>query len=269
MNGVVKALVLSGVIGVSGLLMANKFTGDAAIEAAKAYVNDSYSLLEKYDIKQKDLMEEIKSLESQIANKTEDNELLSKEIEELNEEIKNIETEKQNLLESIAGLEEQIQSEQTTTFGIKQELQKANLEITNANKKVEELKNLIIEKDLSKFNPDNGEQEIEVENRQLEISHSGLFDWDEEYYIDEDSDINFITQWRDGFRIVPKGGIYKFTAIFEDGSNLEFIEDGTESYTPLYNDSKSKVKFIEARVYDDYTLSELTKIIKYEIIWIK
>lgn len=266
MNRAVQALALSGVIGVSGLLMANKFTGDAAIEEAKAYVKDSYSLLEKYDIKQKGLREEIKSLEGQIANKTEDNELLSKEIQELNKEIKNIETEKQNLLESIAGLEEQIQSEQATTFGIKQELQKANLEITNANTKVEELKNLLVEKDLSKFNPDNDEQEIKVENRKLEISHSGLFDWNEEYWI-EDGDINWIMEFRDGFTIAPNGGNYKFTAIFEDGSHLEFIEDGC--YTPLYNGNKSKIVGMEARVYSDYTLSELTKIINYEIIWLK
>lgn len=137
------------------------------------------------------------------------------------------------------------------------------MEITNANKKVDELKNLIIEKDLSKFNPD---KEIEVENRKLEISHSGLFDWNEEYWI-EDGDINWIMEFRDGFTIAPNGGNYKFTAIFEDGSNLEFIEDGC--YTPLYNGNKSKIVGMEARVYSDYTLSELTKIINYEIIWLK
>ena len=252
MNRAVQALVLSGAIGVSGLLMANKFTGDAAIEEAKAYVKDRYSLLEEYDIKQNGLREEIKLLENQILNKTKDNELLSKEIEELNKEIKDIETEKQNLLESIAGLEEQIQSEQTTTFGIKQELQKANLEITNANKKVDELKNLIIEKDLSKFNPDNDEQEIKVENRKLKISHSGLFDWNEEYWLDnQDDDLNWIMQYRDGFTIAPKGANYEFVAIFEDGSKLDFIKENYSPYTPLYNGNKSKIVGMEARVYSD------------------
>ena len=77
-------------------------------------------------------------------------------------------------------------------------------------------------------------------------------------------------EFRDGFTIAPNGGNYKFTAIFEDGSNLEFIEDGLSGpYTPLYNGNKSKIVGMEARVYNDYTLSELTKIINYEIIWLK
>lgn len=275
MNKAVKALIASGIIGVSGLLVASKFTGDQAIEDAKSYVKDSYSLLEKYDMKQKSLKEDIKILETELADSNKNNEELNSQLEELQGELEKIEVEKEELLDRIAELEEQIANGGTASESLTVELEKANSEILRANTKIKELEDLIKEKDLSKFNP-NGETEYPIITKEIEISKNDLTG-EQSFPVNDGYVKAFGKHYRyDSFLVsfthevsesrVEVKGLYKDGTVSNFGT---YITSGTSLiFGGKFIDSNGDlIQSVECKFLNSQF--EVDKIVKYNFNWIK
>lgn len=277
MNKTVKALVASGIIGVSGLLIASKFTGDQAIEDAKSYVKDSYSLLEKYDVKQRSLKEDIVQLELELSSSNETNEELNSQLEKLQGELEKIEVEKEELLDRISELEEQIANGGTASESLTVELEKANSEILRANTKIKELEDLIKEKDLSKFNP-NGETEYPIITKEIEISKNDLtgeqsFPVNDGYvqafgkhYRYDSFLVSFIQTDEVSESRVEVKGYYKDGTISNFGT---YITSGTSLiFGGKFIDSNGDlIQSVECKFLNSQF--EVDKIVKYNFNWIK
>lgn len=268
MNKTARMLIVSGLIGISGLLVASKFTGDKAIEDAKSYIKESYSLLERYDIKQKGLKEEIKILEAELSDANLNNEQLSTQLSELTTQLETIEIEKEELLNRISELEEQIKNGDSNSESLKVELEKANIEIERANTKAKELSDLLKEKDLSKFNPD---YEIETQQKEVILNYEEFCNGVPNVSI-KDGYVSHFSRFNTAFQVNLEdfNAPFELTATFEDGYSTSFAKNPYHTNgwnTGFEYEQHGLMKRINLKVRDFD--KDTTKIITYNLSWEK
>ncbi len=150
MNKVVRNLVATGVIATS-VITAGQFMGSQTIDKAQEHIVKSYDLLTQYDAKKSELESKIQELTTQLEDANVDKESLQTQIDSLTSEKAILEAEIERLNAIIEN-----------NGGLEAELTEANRQIDIANNKVKELENVLADKDLSQFNPNEGNEQAVI-----------------------------------------------------------------------------------------------------------